>query len=218
MPILSSEKLKEQITSIPSELQKAFEVQAKARMSVAHLEAQVDKLESEIERVSVQEDENDDVPEYDDLEDNLELLRLESTIERLKLKVTQAEDRAEIEFRKSTEKTTDALAKAAVGTNPKVIELKNELIDAKDKSNERRIILQNEKLKAREAKREAIHSARENTPAESGKLFELQEKLSEAEDALILAEDALILADNEVKVTYAKIETYKMLVKLEDRA
>jgi len=211
MSAQSSEKLKEQIASIPNELQKALEIQAKARMLVAHLEAQVSKLESEAERVSGQENEDDGVPGYDDLENNLELLRLESAVERLKLKVTQSEDRAEIEFRKSTEKTTDALAKAAVGTNPKVMELKNELLDAKDKFNERRITLRNEEVKAREARRESIHSTRKDTPAENGKLFELQEKL-------YAAENALILADNEVEVIQAKIETYKMLVKLEDSA
>ena len=52
MSALSSEQLKEQITSVPNELQKALEQQAKARMAVAHLETQISKLESEIERVA----------------------------------------------------------------------------------------------------------------------------------------------------------------------
>src|SRR5689334_20734970 len=120
MSALSSEQLKGQITSIPNELQKALEQQAKARIAVAHLESQVSKLQTELEVVDEQED-NDDAPEYDGLEDNLELLRMESAVERLKLKVTEAEDKAEIEFRKTTEKTTEALVKAALGTNPTVI-------------------------------------------------------------------------------------------------
>ncbi len=91
------------------------------------------------------------------------------------------------------------------------MELKNELLDAKDKLNERRITLRNEEVKARELRRESIHSTRKDTPAENGKLFDIQEKL-------YTAENALILADNEVEVIHAKIETYKMLVKLEDRA
>ena len=108
MPTLSSEQLKEKITSVSNELQKALEQQAKARMAVAHLEAQISRLEAEIEGARNQED-DDDAPEYDGLEDNLSLLRLESAVDRLKLKVTEAEDKAEIAFRKSTEKTTEAL-------------------------------------------------------------------------------------------------------------
>jgi chromosome segregation ATPase len=209
MSILPSEQLKEQITSIPSELQKALEQQAKARMAVAHLEAQISKLEVEIERAG--EEEDNDTPDYDGLEDNLELLRMESAVERLKLKVTEAEDKAEIAFRKTTEKITEALVKAALGTNPTVIELRNKLLDAKEAAKERKVTLQNERMKAREAKLEAMYSARKDTSPEYNKLFELQEKLS-------TAEDALTLADIEVEVVRAKIETYKMLVHLENRA
>ena len=101
--------------------------------------------------------------------------------------------------------------KAALGTNPTVIELRNKLLDAKEAAKERKVTLQNERMKAREAKLEEMYSARKDTPPEDNKLFELQEKLS-------TAEDALILADIEVEVVRAKIETYKMLVHLENRA
>ena len=85
MSALSSEQLEEQITSVPNELQKALEQQAKARMAVAHLETQISKLESEIERAGEQEDDADN-PDNDGLEDNLELVRMESAVERLKVK------------------------------------------------------------------------------------------------------------------------------------
>ena len=209
MSTLSSEQLKEQITSVPNELQKALEQQAKARMEVAHLEMQISKLEAEIEKTS--EEDKDNAPDYDDLENNLELLKMESAVERIKLKLTEAEDKAEIEFRRNTEKTTEALVKAALGTNPTVIELRNKLLDAKEAAKERKVTLQNERMKAREAKLEAIYKTRQDTAPENDKLFDLQEKLSSAKDVLMLT-------DIEVKVVLAKIETYKMLVGLENRA
>ncbi len=204
MPALSSEQLKEQITSLPNELHKALEQQAKARMAVARLESQISKLEAEVEK----EDEQD---ENDDLEDNLELLKMESAVERLRLKVTEAEDKAEMAFRKTTEKTTEGLVKAAVGTNPTVIELRNKLLDAKEAAKERKITLHNERMKAREAKLEPMYTARQDTLPDNDKIFELQENLS-------TAEEALTLADIEVEVVRAKVETYKMLVHLENSA
>lgn len=210
MPVLSSEQLREKIASVTSDLQKALEQQAKARIAVAHLEAQISKLEAEIERLGNKEDVRN-TPDYDGLENSLELLRMESAVERLKLQVTEAEDKAEIAFRKTSEKTTEALVKAALGTNPTVIELRNKLLEAKEAVKERKVTLQNERIKARETKLEAMYSVRKDIPPEDNKLFELQEKL-------LTAEDALILADIEVEVVRAKIETYKMLVHLENRA
>ncbi len=213
MSPLSSEQLKEQIAIIPSELRKALEQQAKTRMIFAHLQAQIDKLEAEIEQEN-DEEENDDFDdeENSDLDDNLELLKMESAVERIKLKLTEAEDRAEIDFRRTTEKTTEALVKAAVGTTPAVIELRTKLLDAKESVKERRITLQNERMKAHEAKLEARYAmpVKEVLP-ENDKVLELREKLS-------AAEYNLLLADIEVEVARAKIETYKMLVNLENRA
>lgn len=103
MSPLSSEQLKKQINTLPTELQKALEKQAKARIVVARLEAQISKLESEIGKEDEQDD-NDSLPEYNDIKDNRELLKMEFAVERLKLKVTEAEDKAEMAFRKTTEK------------------------------------------------------------------------------------------------------------------
>jgi hypothetical protein len=209
MSTSSSEQLKKQIGSIPDELQIALEQQAKARIAVAQLEALVNKLEPEIERDDGYEE--DDDPEYDGLDNNLELLRLESKVERLKLQVTEAEDRAEMDFRKSTAKTTEALVKAAIGTNSKVMELRNKLLDAKEAAKERKITLESERMKFREAKLEASYRTSREGPPETEKLFRLQEKL-------LAAANELIIANNEVEVVRAKIETFKMLVQLEKSA
>lgn len=210
MPKLSTDQLKEQIAIVPIELRKALEQQAKARMTVASLQSQIDKIEAEIEKVS-EEDEYGDEIEGDDLEEDLALIKMESAIERLKLKLQEEEDKAEIAFRRSTEKTTEALVKAAVGTNPKVIELRSALLDAKEALKEKRLTLQNERIKAREAELEARYSAPAQVIPEDDKLVELREKFASAEYDLSLA-------DIEVEVVRAKIETYKMLVGLEQNS
>jgi predicted RNase H-like nuclease (RuvC/YqgF family) len=124
------DELKERILALPASLQEALERQAKAYIAVAHLEAQITKLEAEIER---QEDQDNDLDndESDSLEDNLEFARLEAKVERLKLKVSETEDRAEMAFR-ALGKTTDAQVKAAVGSNLDVIAAKENLQDAKE--------------------------------------------------------------------------------------
>ena len=88
------------------------------------------------------------------------------------------------------------------------MELRNKLLDAKDAAKERKIVLQDERMKARDARLQAIYSDKKDKPLEDNKLFELQEKL-------LTAEDALIHADIEVEVVRARIESYKMLVHLE---
>ncbi len=207
MPVSSSDQLKEQIESIPVVLRKALEQQAKARIAVAHLEAQIGKLEAEIERENSQEDNDDDDSEYDELEDSLELIKLESNVERLKLQVTEAEDKAEMAFRASIAKTTEGQVKAAVGTDSTVMKLRNKFLDAKEAARERKITLQSEQQTARAAKLEARYATRMDVPPENEKLHALQEKLE-------AAEDALILADVEVEVIRTTVETYKMLVQL----
>ena len=98
MPISSPDQLKEQIESIPVQLRKALDRQAKAFIAVARLESQRNKLEAELEG---EDNEEDDEVEFEDdaLEDDLQLLKLESTVERVKLRVAEAEDKAEMEYK-----------------------------------------------------------------------------------------------------------------------
>ena len=206
MATSSTEQLKEQIESIPTILRQALERQAKARIEVARIEAQVDKLEAEIAREGGPND-DDNLDEGDDLEDDLALLKLESKLERLKLEVTEAEDKAELEFRESASKTTEGLVKAAVGNDPNVIRLRRECLEAKEAARIQKITLQRERQAAREAKLEARRVTRVAVEPENAEVSALQERL-------MLAQDEVILADVEVDVTQAMIETYKMLVQL----
>jgi len=203
MPASSSDRLKEQIESIPVMLRKALERQAKARIAVVHLEAQISKLEAEIEREDNQKD--IDNFESDDLEGDLELLKLESNGERLKLQVTEAEDKVEMAFRASTAKTTEGHVRAAVGSDPTVIRLRREGLDAKEAARKRKITLQRERQAEREAKLQA--SARVDIVPENEKISVLQEQLEEAQEEVILA-------DVEVEVVRTMVDTYEMLVQL----
>jgi len=207
MPVSSSDQLKEQIESIPATLRKALERQAKARIAVARLEAQINKLEAEIERENSQKENDSPEPEYDSLEDELELLKLESNVERLKLQVTEAEDKAEMAFRESAAKTTEGQVRAAVGTDPTVMRLRRECLDAKESARERKITLQRERQAAREAKLQARYATSVDIAPENEKISALREKLEQAEEEVILA-------DVEVEVSQAMVETYKMLVQL----
>ncbi len=210
MAKLSIDELKEQIAVIPLELRKALEQQANQRLTVSDLQSQIEKIEAEIEKTNENDDgEYEDEIEGFDLAEDLGLLKMESNIERLKLKLQEEEDRVEIAFRRGAGKATEALVRAAVGTNTKVIELRNSLLDAREALKEKRITLKNERMKANEAQLEEKYSTAEQVIPEDDKLIELREKLARAEYNLLNA-------DIEVEVVRAKIETFKMLVGLEN--
>ena len=125
--------------------------------------------------------------------------------------MTEAEDKAEIQFRASTAKATESHVKAAVGIDPTVIKLRHKYLDTKEAARERKVTLQRERQAAREAKLAAKynsnHVSKADVSHENEKLLALQTKLAEAEERVALA-------DVEVEVARAMIETYKMLVHL----
>ena len=123
------------------------------------------------------------------------------------LRVAEAEDKAEMAFRKSTAKATEGEVKAVVGSDSKVLELRNQLLDAREAAREGKLTLQIELLKVRKAKLEANDKEEIDVSPDNGKLYSLREKLE-------ATEDALNFADVEVEVIQTTVETYKMLVKL----
>ena len=64
--------------------------------------------------------------------------------------------------------------KAAIGTNSTVMELRNKLLDAKDAAKERKIVLQDERMKSRDARLQAIYSDKKDKHLEDNKLFRLK--------------------------------------------
>lgn len=207
MTTSSVDKLKEQIESIPATLSNALERRAKAQIEVARLKRQISKLEAEIEREG-NEDDNDEADDSDDLEDELALLKLESEFKTLKLQVSEAEDKAEMEFRSSAPKPTNEHVKAAVGSDPEVSRLRRECLKAEEAVRERKLTLQRERRIAREARPITRFRSRTAALPENEEMAALQEEL-------LAAQAELILAESEVEAGQVTLDTYKMLVQIE---
>src|SRR5205085_9472160 len=205
MPISPNDQLKEQIESIPARLRQVLEQQATARIEVARLEAQIEKLEAElaIENNSM-DDSNLDV---DSLEDELALFQLESTLRQLKLDVEEAENKAEIECRASPGKITEGHVKMVVASDPNVMRLKRECLKAEDAVKEKKLRLEHEQHVAREAKAEVRRKTRIAIEPEN-------EEMSSLQSQLISAKETLIHVDLEVEVIRATMDIYQMLVQL----
>ncbi len=207
MDTSATDQLKERIEALPGTLRAALERQAKARIEVARIEARMDKLEAEIARETIEIDGEDDVSFDNGLEDDLALLKLETASERVKLQMTEAEYKAEMEFRSSM-KTTEGHVKAAVGVDPVVNRLRHELLDAKETARVRKVTLQRERQIAHIAEHEARSASRDAIAPENQELAELSEKAR-------LAQEEILLADVEVSVAGAMIDIYRMIVQVE---
>lgn len=199
--------LKEKVENLPLLLRAALERQAKARIAIARLETQIAKLEARKEHQDVDSIEagnsTDDV-----LDDDVALIKLDTTLERLKLDVAEAEDKAELDFRLSESRVTEGYVKAAVGSNATVSRLRRELLNAKEATRIRKATLQRERLLARLDEQAERLSQRHDVLPEDDQLLMLNEKLEEANEELILA-------DVEVEVAHATIEAYQIFVKAE---
>lgn len=214
MPALASNELKERIQSFPAELRKCLEQQAKARIEIAHLKAQIDKLQAEIDEEKGLRDEDEvenDSVVNDYLDEDLEQLKLESAVKRLKLELIEAEDRAEMEIRQSSGRVTEGHVKAAIGTDQNVCRLRRALLDAEDAAKMRKLTLQHEKRLMREAELEARAARYSQQPViepENPEMSALQARLWEMQTELAYA-------DLEVEVVRTSIDTFRMLVQLE---
>lgn len=207
MATSATDNLKEKVQNFPSLLRTALERQAKARIAVARMEAQIAKLEA---RKELQDEKDTDTGNLIDdvLDDDVALIKLETKLERLKLEVTEAEDKAELEFRSAESRVTEGYVKATVGSNAVVSRLRHELLDAKEAARIRKATLQRERQLARLAEQEERFSLRQSIVPEDDKLSAFREKLEEANEELILA-------DVEVLVAHTTIEAYQILVKIE---
>lgn len=213
---------KDKIENLPTLLRTALERRAKARIAVARFEAQLTKLKAQLALQSDEEDENGEGvdseiganelgvgpnPLVDDgLENDSALTNLESKLEHLKLELTEAEDKAEIDFRASENRVTESYVKAAVGTNVNVSRLRREVLQAKEAVRMQKVVVERERQSSFIERQQSRMSARFNMPivVEDQKLVDLREKLAEAREELILAEV-------EVEVANVTVETYKML-------
>lgn len=200
---MSLEQLKEQINALPEQLKDALIKQVNAQLEMSQLEGQIDKLKSHLDEQR-EDEETDDSSEDDDVG----LIRLETKLERLKLKLYEAENRVELEFRSKTAKTTEGRVKAEVGNNQEVNRLKLEIIDVKEEARIKKATLQRERRAAWEEKIQVRHTARNKVEPDSEELDALQDRLDRASSKVMMAKV-------EVETLRAKLETYALLVRLE---
>ncbi|MDQ1610427.1 MAG: hypothetical protein QOG00_358 [Pyrinomonadaceae bacterium] len=201
--MISLEQLKGQITVLPDQLRDALIKQVNAQLEVIRIEAQVDKLKSQLEEQR-EDEETDDGGEDDDVG----LIKLETKLERLKVKLCEAENRVELEFRGKSLKTTEGRVKAEVGSNQEVNRLKLEIIDVKEEARIKKATLQRERRAAWEEQVQSRHRARNKVEPESEELNALQDRLDGASSKEMMAKV-------EVETIRAKLETYTLLVQLE---
>lgn len=198
----SLDELKTQIELLPQQLRDALERKARANLGVTRLEEEVDKLKAQIKA-----DDEEEEPEDEDEDNNVELIKLEAKQERLKVKLGEAEDKAELQFRRETPKATDSYVKAAVGNDSQVNRLRLEIIDVKEEARIKKITIQRERRATWEARVHTRRASMHKAEPESKELNSLQEQLYNALEEMMLA-------DAEVESLRAKLDSYKMLVQL----
>jgi hypothetical protein len=211
MSNMTVEELKEQLTLLPDQFRQALVRETEARFKADRLEASVEKLREKLKHQD--EDDNNEPEDEGSEDDDTELIKLESAHDRLKVKLQSAEDKAEIAFRRENPKATNEHVKAAVGNNSEVERLRLELIDAKEECKIKKITLQRarrEAMNARlEARRESWRRGRGKPEPESEELDRLEEEHAEALREVMETED-------DVEVLRAKLDTFKLLIQLEN--
>jgi hypothetical protein len=210
MSTMTIEELKEQLALLPDQFRQALARETEATFKANRLETSVEKLRERLKSQNKEEDE--DEPEEDGEGDDVELIKLESAQDRLKVKLQGEEYKAEMAFRRDFPKATNEHVKAAVGNTPEVERLRLKLIDAKEECKLKEITLQRARREAAnaraEARRELWVRRRDRPEPESKELDKLEEEYAEALRMMMEAKD-------EVEILRAKLDTFKVLVQLE---
>lgn len=127
-----STTLREQIAALPDALHDALKSAAKNRRRVDELEAKID-VQRELDGQASDEDgdggDNDEGNVGGATDNDAARDELQFRIDRLKIDVDVAKSRAEVEYRSSVAKATDATAKAIVTSDEDVVRLRRELAE-----------------------------------------------------------------------------------------
>lgn len=201
MAIKTIEELKEEISSLPEQYKKALEKQTQKILEVEKLERDISKLK----RTLSLENETETNEDFDDTDD-IELIDLETSLEKLKLKLAQTEYQVELNARKTTEKVTESHVKALIGTNEEVYKLKEQFIDEQAKLKTKKAELKRQS-KERWEKERLSRRHTKNTPD--------SDELDNLETQLFITKLEQFSANDGVEVLKIKLETYRLLVGVE---
>lgn len=200
MPIPTIEELKEEIYSLPDKLNQVLERKVKAQVEVSRLKTAVEKLE---ERLKQEKEQSEDQGNDDTDDEDTELIEMEAELKKLKVKLDEAESKAELDFRLNTLKTTENQVKATVCADENVSRLKLEIIEQEVNVKTKKQALQRERHETWLSRRPST----KYVEVASTELNSLQEYLASAENQLMLA-------DIEIETLQTKLDTFKMLVQL----
>lgn len=205
--------LRERIEALPDELRDALERAAKCRRLVAEIqqEIEVEKRLADAELVS---EDDADATMRSQYEQELATQQFAVEVERIKLRLAEAENTAEVAFRERVVKPTDTYVRAAVGADPRVVELRTALAEAKARLQREELTLRYQDDQRREqarAQRDRDRASyrRRGAETENDKVTALRTKLFQAQEQLDRAEAT-------VEVAHVMVDTYRMLLTLSD--
>lgn len=195
-------ELKEELSLLPNQYKQALETQTQTILEAEKLKREISKLKENL----LSKNGTDETELVDETDDNIEFISLETNLEKLKLKLAQTEDGVELNVRKTSEKVTESYVKALVGTDEKVCQLREQLIDTKATLKVKQSELRRERSERYE--KQKLTRPKMNAKPES-------EELDDLEIQLISAESQQFTANDEVEVIKFKLETFRLLVGLE---
>ena len=194
---MTVKELEKQIVELPAKYENALRKQTETIIEVKRLEFEVEKLQRQLTK----EEENNGNDSSEETDENL--INSDTNLEKLKLQLSESENKVKLQVRISNAKVTESHVKALVGTDGDVSQLRNELIEAKAKIKIRKAEIQSKRSELWEKRRQ------KRSNIENDNLLELKNKLR-------LAEEQNFFANDEVEVLKIQLDTYRLLVAISD--
>ena len=188
---MTTKELEEQLIQLPEQYEKALRRQTETIVETERLEFEIEKL-----KLALAREENSDNGLDEDTDE--ELIVLDTELEKLKQRLSEAECRVEIDIRTSHDKVTESYVKALVLTDSRISQLRNELVEAKARIKIRKAEIQRKRSELWEKRRQRKSNIED-------------EKIMKLKNQLRLAEEQNFYANDEVEVLKVKLDTLRLL-------
>jgi hypothetical protein len=144
---MTLEELEQKIVELPLKYEKALRRQTETIVRVSESKFEIEKLQKQLAK-----EENSDNGLSEDSDEDL--INLDTELEKLKLKLNEAESRVELDIRLANGKVTESHVKALVTVDQEVSDLRNKLIEAKAKIKVRKAEIQKNRSENWEKKKQ----------------------------------------------------------------
>jgi hypothetical protein len=194
---MTVEKFEKEVIELLSKYKDALQRETNATVKVNKIVFEIEKFQ----KYAVKEEtgDNDSSEESDE-----NLIDFDTELEKLKLKLNEAESRVELDVRLSNGKVTESHVKALVTIDQEVSDLRNKLIEARAKIKIRKSEIQRNRSELWEKRRQR------KSDVDSDELLELKDKLR-------LAKDEQMFANDEVDFLKMQFDAFRLLAEvLED--